>query len=113
MLGAIEHTAWTSQHPMAEEWDTRDVWALSLIVNNCKNPIGPSIKMSRMTADVWKALTNGYSMISTLVAMSAKNWLCTAMYANSANFMIYLADLCTKWQDAVEKGVVISDETFT
>ena len=110
--GTTEHTAWTSQNPTAEEWDARDAWALSLIINNCKNPIGLGIKMSGTAADAWKALTDGYGTVSTLAAMGAENWLRATMYADGADFAIHLADLCTRWQDAVEKGAVISDETF-
>ncbi|KAH0579171.1 hypothetical protein H2248_003324 [Termitomyces sp. 'cryptogamus'] len=53
-----EPMRWTSQNPTAEEWDMRDAWTLSLIVNNCKNPIGLGIKMGGTAAEAWKALTN-------------------------------------------------------
>ncbi|KAG5716923.1 hypothetical protein E4T56_gene8533 [Termitomyces sp. T112] len=44
--------------------------------------------------------------------MGAKNRLRTTLYVDGSDFMVHLADLRTKWQEAVERGTLISDATF-
>ncbi|KAH0588092.1 hypothetical protein H2248_006814 [Termitomyces sp. 'cryptogamus'] len=108
----VESTMWMSCTPTAKEWDACNAWMLSLIINNCRNSVSLGIRMGGTAAEAWEALTSTYSTISDLVAMGAENCLHTTMYTDSADFLLHITDLHTKWQEAVENGTMITNATF-
>ncbi|KAF9466222.1 hypothetical protein BDZ94DRAFT_1158464, partial [Collybia nuda] len=49
-------TPWSSPTPSSDEWETRDAWALGLIVFNVKNPIGLGVKTDGTAAQAWTSI---------------------------------------------------------
>ena len=68
--------------------------------------------MSDTTAKVWETLKEMYGTTSDLEANSAENALRATKYSDGMGFQEHIANLCSKWNSAVEKGADIRDNQF-
>ncbi|KAJ3496003.1 hypothetical protein NLJ89_g10542 [Agrocybe chaxingu] len=92
-------TPWTYTLPTAEEWDTRDAWAMGLITWNIKdtNMIGLGVKTDRTAAQAWTSLTSQYQTMSDLAAVLADTELRNIKLCDSNDLHTHIANLCLKW----------------
>jgi len=105
-------TNWESLTPIENEWKTRNIWTMALLIYNTKNPIGLGIYMEESAAEAWKSYKDIYEVASNMVHQNVEQDLHTIIYSDNNDFPMFIANMRNKWARANALGVVISDKNF-